>query len=381
MYRQPLGQPSDEPLQDPNGSDMNPIITQRGVRNYEPLGPAMTGAPWEDRYSDAEGAYLGTNRNRPRVGDRPVEYTEPPLPLTNQPTPGGPVREWPGGDENGAGTELYRQRTPRPGTDRPIQNPDGSVTTERSITVTEPGLNGGRPTNIPTVWDGRIVSDDEAVDNAIRSGVPFPSFDSIPEAVRAAEQRSKDLGAGRERSIGGTALPYDSRDMDAGPHEQAPAMSYRQPLGEGVPLRDRWADDPAQQPASTYNDPTTTGTQHQPIVALPTTYGASGDELYPMPAWAQEPSIPSVSREHPGNIPSLDPGGAQFAAQDAFSTPPPVLKPATRPWMTPDATPQPAQSPLKPVWDAAGNVVGAIHTGATGIADQIGSERGRAGTS
>src|SRR4030095_10344882 len=58
----------------------------------------------------------------------------------------------------------------RPGTEQPIINPDGSVTTERSITVTEPGLNTEAPTNIPTVWGGRVVPDDEAVDNAIRTG-------------------------------------------------------------------------------------------------------------------------------------------------------------------------------------------------------------------
>src|SRR4030095_10345365 len=47
----------------------------------------------------------------------------------------------------------------RPGTEQPIVNPDGSVTTERSITVTEPGLNTEAPTNIPTVWGGRVVPD------------------------------------------------------------------------------------------------------------------------------------------------------------------------------------------------------------------------------
>jgi hypothetical protein len=71
------------------------------------------------------------------------------------------------------------------------------------------------------VWNGRIASDDVAVSNAIRSGRQWPSFDSLDEAEQAAVQRSADLGAGKERSIGGTSLPYDSREVDQGPHEAA----------------------------------------------------------------------------------------------------------------------------------------------------------------
>jgi hypothetical protein len=101
---------------------------------------------------------------------------------------------------------IYLQGgAPRPGTATPIQNPDGSVTTERSITVTDPALNGGKPTNIPSVWGGKIVSDDEATSNAIQSGRAFPSFGSIDEATAAARQRSADLGAGRVTSVGGAS--------------------------------------------------------------------------------------------------------------------------------------------------------------------------------
>jgi hypothetical protein len=110
---------------------------------------------------------------------------------------------------------------PRPGTRTPIQNDDGSVTTERSITVTEPDINQGRATNIPTVWDGQVVDDNTAIDNVTRFPRQWQSYDSIPEAEQAAQQRSADLGAGREASIGGTSLPYDSRVADQGPHEAA----------------------------------------------------------------------------------------------------------------------------------------------------------------
>jgi hypothetical protein len=110
---------------------------------------------------------------------------------------------------------------PRPGIRTPIQNDDGSVTTERSITVTEPDINQGRATNIPTVWDGQIVDDNTAIDNVTRFPKQWQSYDSIDEAEQAARQRSADLGAGREASIGGTSLPYDSREADQGPHEAA----------------------------------------------------------------------------------------------------------------------------------------------------------------
>lgn len=104
------------------------------------------------------------------------------------------------------------QALPRPGTEAPIINPDGSKTTERSITVTEPDLNGGRPTNIPTVWNGRIVSDDEAIENAVRSGRSWDAYDTIDEAVGVAQQRSNDLGAGKIASVGGAALEPPAPD-------------------------------------------------------------------------------------------------------------------------------------------------------------------------
>jgi hypothetical protein len=92
---------------------------------------------------------------------------------------------------------------PYPGTVSPIINPDNSVTTERSITVTDPDLNGGKPTNIPTVWSGKVVSDDEAVQNAIDSKRDFPTFDTIDEADQAAVQRSSGIGAGKINSLVG----------------------------------------------------------------------------------------------------------------------------------------------------------------------------------
>lgn len=77
------------------------------------------------------------------------------------------------------------------------KNSDGSHSTELSITVTDPRLNEGRPTNIPSLWAGKVVDEDEAVGNALNAGKSYQSFGSIEEAVRAAKARSAAGGARR----------------------------------------------------------------------------------------------------------------------------------------------------------------------------------------
>lgn len=76
------------------------------------------------------------------------------------------------------------------------KNSDGSYSTEVSITVTNPKLNNGKPTNIPSLWKGKEVDENTAVENALASGNKYESFSTIPEAVKAAKERSKAGGAG-----------------------------------------------------------------------------------------------------------------------------------------------------------------------------------------
>jgi hypothetical protein len=75
------------------------------------------------------------------------------------------------------------------------KNADGSYSTELTITVTNPKLNGGKPTNIPSLWKGVEVNEETAVENAMRSGAKYQSFSTIPEAVSAAKEKSKGGGA------------------------------------------------------------------------------------------------------------------------------------------------------------------------------------------
>ena len=78
------------------------------------------------------------------------------------------------------------------------ENADGSYSTEVSITVTNPKLNNGKPTNIPSLWKGKEVDEDTAVRNALATGKSYKSFNSIKEAVAAAKARSKAGGAGAD---------------------------------------------------------------------------------------------------------------------------------------------------------------------------------------
>lgn len=93
-----------------------------------------------------------------------------------------------------------------------LRRPDGSVSTEISITVTDPRLNQGRPTNIPSLVQGqtgvndllagkRITPEQQniAIQRAIdrtRDGLSLPSFGTIEEAVAAAKARSQSKAGG-----------------------------------------------------------------------------------------------------------------------------------------------------------------------------------------
>jgi len=75
-----------------------------------------------------------------------------------------------------------------------IINPDGSVSTERSITI---GLNenGKRVfVNIPSIIDGVQLSRKEAIEIAWKEGMDYPRFGNLEEAIIAAKKRSEEIG-------------------------------------------------------------------------------------------------------------------------------------------------------------------------------------------
>ena len=82
-----------------------------------------------------------------------------------------------------------------PLTGRPIlRTPSGDVATEMGITVTDPRLNGGKPTNLPSIWGMQALGDRDAVTAALKSGQKFAAYKSIPAAVKASKEHSAELG-------------------------------------------------------------------------------------------------------------------------------------------------------------------------------------------
>lgn len=70
-----------------------------------------------------------------------------------------------------------------------VQNPDGSISTVRSMSFN----TGGREVLIPTVSDdGRIMSTDEAVQTYRKTGKHLGHFDSPKAATAYAKQLSKE---------------------------------------------------------------------------------------------------------------------------------------------------------------------------------------------
>lgn len=108
--------------------------------------------------------------------------------------PEGPVRRRAfGADENFV---VGRTSEGRP----IVSTPAGDLFSERSATVTDPRLNEGRPTNIPTVFSGVQEDIGTATDIAaqgggvdIETGRSLPGFASVPQAVSAAQTRSASI--------------------------------------------------------------------------------------------------------------------------------------------------------------------------------------------
>jgi len=75
-----------------------------------------------------------------------------------------------------------------------VQNPDGSWSHERSITIEV----GGKHLNIPTMFGGKQVTPDKAVEILRKNkwidpdnGRKIPVFDSAAEALKAAQEKER----------------------------------------------------------------------------------------------------------------------------------------------------------------------------------------------
>lgn len=72
---------------------------------------------------------------------------------------------------------------------RDVRNKDGSLSTVRTIQVDRDGV----PTLIPTVWDGRVLSDEEAATRAWLSGEDWPTADTHQELREFDKLIHKDM--------------------------------------------------------------------------------------------------------------------------------------------------------------------------------------------
>ena len=75
------------------------------------------------------------------------------------------------------------------------KNDDGSVSSTLSITITDPMVNNGMPTLIPSLYDGAQLPQNVAIQRALKSGKTWPSFRSIEEANKIAGEISDLMGS------------------------------------------------------------------------------------------------------------------------------------------------------------------------------------------
>jgi len=85
-----------------------------------------------------------------------------------------------------ASLNAYRRNTT-------IKNEDGTVSSIRSMSVEDERLNAGKPTLIPSIWDGKELDPAAASDRAVESGTKWPAYDSNEQATAASKRISAGL--------------------------------------------------------------------------------------------------------------------------------------------------------------------------------------------
>lgn len=93
-----------------------------------------------------------------------------------------------------------------------VPNDDGSVSTVRTLSVDFEGV----PTLVPTVWDGKILSNEEAIKRARDSGIKWPTA-KTHEELRAVDKKiherfDDDLRKSRESNL---VSPTEDKQIEA----------------------------------------------------------------------------------------------------------------------------------------------------------------------
>lgn len=132
-----------------------------------------------------------------------------------------------------------------------ILNPDGSYSTRLTSTVEVEELNGGKPTNIPTIWRGKKLDPDAAIREAIKSGKQFPSFNSVDEAVEAAKALSDSIGGFDFKEAGKAGLEVGVGNLTGGTLVKGLGWVAKSIFGSGLSA----ADDAAMAAAKAQGAP------------------------------------------------------------------------------------------------------------------------------
>lgn len=92
-----------------------------------------------------------------------------------------------------------------------VRNDDGSISTVRTIIMGD----GEKEYLIPTVWVGKILSDEEAFARAMESGIEWPSMPAGEDGIKRLEEVDAKIHEGFEEGLIPTTEAQAIRDQEA----------------------------------------------------------------------------------------------------------------------------------------------------------------------
>ncbi len=78
-------------------------------------------------------------------------------------------------------------------TGKTVRLETGETASVYSGSVEDPRLNEGRPTLIPFLWNGQILDEKQAIEQAVQSGETWPAFESHDEATAVSQALSESI--------------------------------------------------------------------------------------------------------------------------------------------------------------------------------------------
>ncbi len=199
----------------------------------------------DDIEPDGDAAPEGSSRQPPPIPDEPdwprqSDAIDEWAPVNDEPEQGEPSVPLPDDEpEQARSNDVLPDDEPippLPGAGVQVDNPDGTSSSERTISV---NLEG-KERVIPTLIGGEQFSTDEAIESAYKHGLDnFPSFDTVEEADAYASARSDALGRQPPLEFNEATEPSGLFD-DLPQDEQPPHLTF-----DDLPTPDITIDQPA----------------------------------------------------------------------------------------------------------------------------------------